>query len=233
MIASAFSSLLIPLALTAGINSESPAPSYHHQVRAFVTGYNTVAGQTDNTPCVAASGANICGRHDAVACPRSIGLGTIVEIRGSTYVCEDRLAKKFDDRFDISCDKDTKCPPQVTGWVDVKVFDIGRLQQTNAAAKSSDTLVPQQAAASTRVSDITRKQPSVVARTFAALHPHLAAAAAKIFPTAKAQPAVAIAKAAEPLRPQLAVATGRFIARTSSHLVASVAKPVAVLRGRT
>src|SRR3954462_8073942 len=106
MIASAASFLLIPLALTAGLSSEPVAPSYHHDVRAFVTGYNTVAGQTDSTPCIGASGVNICGRRDGGACPRRIGLGTIVEIRGATYVCEDRLAKKYDSRFDISCDKD-------------------------------------------------------------------------------------------------------------------------------
>src|SRR6266478_392422 len=75
-------------------------------VETYVTGYNTVPGQTDNTPCIAASGANICGRHDAIACPQGIKLGTIVEIRGETYVCEDRTARKYNGRFDISCDKD-------------------------------------------------------------------------------------------------------------------------------
>src|SRR4051794_25594031 len=78
-------SLLIPLALTAGIGAESPP--LPHDVRAMVTGYNTIPGQTDSTPCIAASGANICGRRDAAACPRRISLGTIVEIRGTTYVC--------------------------------------------------------------------------------------------------------------------------------------------------
>ena len=117
-------SLLIPLALITSLGTASP--SLHHDVRAYVTGYNTVAGQTDSTPCVAASGADICGRRDAVACPRHIGLGTVVDIRGTTYVCEDRLAKKFDRRFDISCDKDTDCPPQVTGWADIKVYDTYR-----------------------------------------------------------------------------------------------------------
>ena len=113
-------SLLIPLALTTSLGSASP--SFHHEVRAYVTGYNTVAGQTDSTPCIAASTANICGRRDAVACPRHISLGTTVEIRGATYVCEDRLAKKFDSRFDISCDKDTACPQLVTGWTTIKVY---------------------------------------------------------------------------------------------------------------
>src|SRR5205807_4945973 len=103
-------SLLIPLALTTSLGIATP--SLHHEVRAFVTGYNTVPGQTDSTPCIGASGANICGRRDAIACPRRISLGTTVEVRGATYVCEDRLAKKFDSRFDISCDKDMACPYQ-------------------------------------------------------------------------------------------------------------------------
>src|ERR1700749_3396871 len=98
-----------------------PLPAFH-DVHAYVTGYNTVPGQTDDTPCIAASGANICGRTDAVACPRHISLGTFLAIRGAIYICEDRLAKKYDSRFDISCDKDTNCPGQVTGWVDIKVF---------------------------------------------------------------------------------------------------------------
>jgi len=119
MIAST-ASLLIPLALTTSIATASP--SFHHDVRAYVTDYNTVAGQTDSTPCIAASTANICGRRDVVACRRHISLGTTVEIRGATYVCEDRLAKKFDSRFDISCDKDTACPHQVTGWTTIKVY---------------------------------------------------------------------------------------------------------------
>jgi hypothetical protein len=87
-----------------------------------VTGYNTIPAQTDSTPCIGASGANICGRRDAVACPRRISLGTVVEIRGTTYVCEDRLAKKYDDRFDISCDKDKSCPYEVAGWTTVKIY---------------------------------------------------------------------------------------------------------------
>ena len=54
----------------------------HREVRAYVTGYNTLRGQTDKTPCIAASRKNICGRRDVVACPREIPLGTVVEIRG-------------------------------------------------------------------------------------------------------------------------------------------------------
>jgi hypothetical protein len=117
----AASLLLVPLALATSDDPKTPAS--YQQVRAFVTGYNTVMAQTDKDPCTAASGANICGRRDAVACPRKIGLGTVIEIRGTTYICEDRLAKKYDKRFDISCDKDTECPAQVTGWATIRVYD--------------------------------------------------------------------------------------------------------------
>jgi hypothetical protein len=113
-------SLLIPLALTTSPDLEIP-PSYD-AIRAFVTGYNTVIAQTDDTPCIAASGANICGRRDAVACPRDIDLGTVVEIRGTTYVCEDRTARKYNARFDISCDKNASCPSDVAGWTTVKIY---------------------------------------------------------------------------------------------------------------
>lgn len=75
------------------------------QVLATITAYNTVSWQTDDTPCLGAGG-DICGRNNVVACPRSIPLGTWVIIDDTYYECLDRLAVKYDDRFDISFDKD-------------------------------------------------------------------------------------------------------------------------------
>ena len=100
-----------------------PAPSSKPDiyVETYVTGYNTVPGQTDDTPCIAASGANVCGRRDAIACPPLLPLGAIVEIKGKKYVCEDRTARKYQARFDINCDKDKRCPFEVTGWTMVKL----------------------------------------------------------------------------------------------------------------
>lgn len=86
---------------------------------AHVTGYNTVPEQTDSTPCIAASGDDICGRDDVIACPRALPLGTVVEIDGKDYICLDRLAPKYDHRYDISCDKDETCPATVTGYKQV------------------------------------------------------------------------------------------------------------------
>jgi len=103
---------------------DAPQPrDPHHFLYAYVTGYNTVAAQTDDQPCIAATGDNICGRRNVVACPRSLALGTVVEIHGKAYLCEDRTARKFDGRFDISCDKDRRCPLVVAGWTTVKVFE--------------------------------------------------------------------------------------------------------------
>lgn len=92
-------------------------------IRAHVTGYNTVPEQTDSTPCIAASGDNICGRTDVVACPRAYPLGTEVMIDGKLYRCLDRTATKFDGRWDISCDKDMKCPYLVAGIKDVLILE--------------------------------------------------------------------------------------------------------------
>jgi hypothetical protein len=74
-------------------------------IYAWITGYNSVREQTDDTPCLASNG-NICGRKQVVACPRSIPLGTWIKIDGKAYECMDRLATKYDDRFDLFFDKD-------------------------------------------------------------------------------------------------------------------------------
>lgn len=74
-------------------------------IKAIVTAYNTVPGQTDDSPCIGASGYQ-CGRSDVVACPRSLPLGTHIIINTRSFYCLDRTALKHDGRFDISFDKD-------------------------------------------------------------------------------------------------------------------------------
>jgi hypothetical protein len=101
---------------------EAPSRNPDVYIQAYVTGYNTVMGQTDDTPCIGALGTNICGRRNVVACPPMLQLGTMVEINGQTYICEDRTAPKFRDRFDINCDQDKRCPYQVAGWANVKIL---------------------------------------------------------------------------------------------------------------
>jgi hypothetical protein len=93
------------------------------ELDAYITGYNSVPEQTDSTPCIGASGKNLCGRTDALACPRSYALGTIVEIDSKFYVCEDRLSKKYDNRWDVNCDKDMACPNRITGTTTIKIYN--------------------------------------------------------------------------------------------------------------
>jgi hypothetical protein len=89
-----------------------------------ITGYNTTKEQTDSTPCISASGENICGRKDVIACPRKYPFGSVFEIKGEKYVCEDRLAEKYDHRIDINCNLDFECSKQVF-WAEVKVLSLG------------------------------------------------------------------------------------------------------------
>jgi hypothetical protein len=93
-------------------------------INVHVTGYNLVEGQTDATPCIGASGKDLCGDggNFTVACPRKYPLGTVFEIDGFYYTCEDRLAKKYDDRIDINCKLDRECTKAVTGFKEVAVL---------------------------------------------------------------------------------------------------------------
>jgi hypothetical protein len=95
----------------------------YEAILAHVTGYNLVPEQTDETPCIGASGKNLCGAINTLACPRKYPLGTIVEIDSKFYTCEDRLSKKYDHRWDVNCDQDTQCPAKVTGHKVIRIYD--------------------------------------------------------------------------------------------------------------
>jgi len=72
-----------------------PAPEWREAV---VTAYTAGDGYTPGT--VMASGRTVY--VGAVACPRNIPLGTVVEIEGvGIRMCEDRKALRFDGEFDI------------------------------------------------------------------------------------------------------------------------------------
>lgn len=77
-----------------------------NEVFATVTAYAAYKQFTDSTPCVSASGDYICGRTDVAACPRKIHMGTWIVVNGKKYQCLDRLAMKYDNRFDLFMDKD-------------------------------------------------------------------------------------------------------------------------------
>jgi 3D (Asp-Asp-Asp) domain-containing protein len=69
---------------------------------ATVTGYTLSKEETDEEPCIIASGLNACEiNKNIVACPRKYLFGTKVLIEGKIYVCEDRTNIKYDGIFDI------------------------------------------------------------------------------------------------------------------------------------
>ncbi len=71
------------------------------QIIATVTAYNNFPNQTWGNPNLMASGKWVY--EGAIACPAWLPFGTIVEIQGKQYICEDRLATRFrtGNYFDI------------------------------------------------------------------------------------------------------------------------------------
>lgn len=62
--------------------------------------YTASADETDASPLVMASGKMVY--VGAIACPRSMKLGTQIEVRGlGVYTCEDRMAERYESHFDI------------------------------------------------------------------------------------------------------------------------------------
>ena len=80
-----------------------------HAVRA--TGYSSTPDQTDSTPCIAASGYNICtGEENVIAANFSINgrrvpLGTLIRIPDlygdKIFVVEDRMNSRYRNNIDI------------------------------------------------------------------------------------------------------------------------------------
>jgi len=75
------------------------------KVLATVTAYRLVPWETDEDPCILASGINACEinlkERKIVACPRKYPFGTKFLINGEIWECQDRLNIKYDHRFDL------------------------------------------------------------------------------------------------------------------------------------
>lgn len=77
------------------VNIERP----FYKIEAEITAYQPIWQQTDNTPLIMASGKKVY--RGAIACPIWLEFGTMVEIDGRVYICEDRMNRKYPNRFDI------------------------------------------------------------------------------------------------------------------------------------
>ena len=79
------------------IMASLPAPEERERSRAVITAYSSVE-TCDPQNCIMANGKR--AQVGYVACPRSVALGTIVELQGVAYECGDRTAKRYDGRYD-------------------------------------------------------------------------------------------------------------------------------------
>jgi 3D (Asp-Asp-Asp) domain-containing protein len=66
-----------------------------------VSAYTSSVDETDDTPFLTAAGTKT--RRGVVACPSKYALGTVVQINGKEYVCEDRMNPRYRNtsHFDI------------------------------------------------------------------------------------------------------------------------------------
>lgn len=73
----------------------------HTIVEAVITAYTSSVDETDEDPFITASGSTV--RQGTLACPSKYQFGTIVEINGNHYTCEDRMNKRYrqTERFDM------------------------------------------------------------------------------------------------------------------------------------
>jgi 3D (Asp-Asp-Asp) domain-containing protein len=69
-----------------------------------ITAYNPVEAQTDDTPCIAASGLNICETRKNIVASNEFPFGTRLLIEGEIYYVEDRTNSRYQYRVDILMD---------------------------------------------------------------------------------------------------------------------------------
>lgn len=73
---------------------------------ASVSAYNADPNQTDDSPCVTASGYNLCERGGRVVANNCFAFGTKIEIAGHVYEVQDRMNARYDcDHMDIYMEK--------------------------------------------------------------------------------------------------------------------------------
>lgn len=78
----------------------SVVPEEKEWKTAEFSAYTASSDETDAYPLVMASGKMVY--VGAIACPRSMELGTKVEVRGlGVYTCEDRMNERYESNFDI------------------------------------------------------------------------------------------------------------------------------------
>ena len=66
-----------------------------------ITAYNPVPEQTDSTPCISASGMNICETSKNIAATNELPFGTLLVINGKVWEVQDRTNERYTNRIDL------------------------------------------------------------------------------------------------------------------------------------
>ena len=66
-----------------------------------VTAYNPVPNQTDNTPCISASGINVCETSKNIVATNEFAFGTMLKIDGKIWEVQDRMNIRYSYRIDL------------------------------------------------------------------------------------------------------------------------------------
>ena len=69
-----------------------------------ITAYNAVEEQTDNTPCISASGMNVCKTYKRVCASNEFPFGTLLLINGRVWDVQDRTNSRYNYRIDLLMD---------------------------------------------------------------------------------------------------------------------------------
>lgn len=72
-----------------------------YEKEVITTAYTLSPDETDNSPCVSASGRNLCLYPDNSVAYNLAPYGTAVEINGKIYQVWDRVSQKYNERVDI------------------------------------------------------------------------------------------------------------------------------------
>jgi len=70
----------------------------------IVTAYNAVPEQTDEEPCISASGMNVCETHKKICASNEFPFGTLLLIGDQVWEVQDRTHSRYKYRIDLLVD---------------------------------------------------------------------------------------------------------------------------------
>lgn len=88
--------MIIPIACL--LNSLISPYERPYTVQTFsVSAYTSSIQETDDTPCLSASGVDVCKQGSWAACPSFLSFNTVISVDGVDYKCVDRMARRYRD----------------------------------------------------------------------------------------------------------------------------------------